>query len=220
MARHFDAASSQGLYVEETTISAAPYTISIWAKLDQLPSDYGSSYCVFYSSDGTTNQYVLIYVSSSNDKINLYSRSQTTGNGGAVITAAVTAGVWQHYCGVAVAVNDRAVFLNGGSKGTDANNSVPAGLSETSIGHNYTEGGNYTDGILASVTVWNTALTDAEVLELSESFSSKFIRPANIISRWTLHGNDKDEIGGHHLTPANGPTQVDGPRIIYPSIVF
>jgi hypothetical protein len=137
-------------------------------------------------------------------------------------TSGVSVNTWHHGCAVFAATNDRRIYLDGGSKGTDsANRSVPSGLDNTTVGslkyNNGTDDDDPFSGMVAEVGIWNVALTDTEVLMLSLGYSPLLIRPQNLVFYVPLvRDNDNDLVGGLSLTPTNGPTVSPHPAILNP----
>ncbi len=76
-----------------------------------------------------------------------------------------SANTWSHACGVFINGTSRAVYLNGGSKGTNTGESEYAVLDKFIIGGRIQDGasGLYMSGKIACAFVWNRALTDSEV---------------------------------------------------------
>jgi len=88
-------------------------------------------------------------------------------------TGLLSAGVWA-FCTFAYEPSTRMeVYVNGASVGTNTT-SIPASTIDNAqpltIG-TFATLGNYTDGVMNDVILWNTALTDAEVTRLYQIYT-------------------------------------------------
>lgn len=214
MARLFDDASNQYLSVAQPVVAAVPLTMAAWIYKDDTADDA----CVMSIADVATATH-FFQLEYWNDEL-VYAG---TCGGGAVQEAMTSAAgginTWVHACGVFPAINSRAVFLNGGSKGTNSGSATPAGLDNTSIGAKVASSiVNYASGRIAEAAIWDVALTDTEVALLSKGFSPLFIRPQNLVAYWPLiRDTDDDIVGGYSMTPYNTPTVAAHPRVLYPT---
>ena len=133
----------------------------------------------------------------------------SAGSTAALSSTTYSASTWFHAAGVfdITTATDRAAFLNGGGKGTNTTNRVPAGIDRTSIGFNDNAapanpfGGTGT-GYIAEVGLWNTNLTDSEILVLARGASPLLVRPGNLVAYWPLlgrHSPEIDLVGGANM---------------------
>lgn len=219
MARNLSHNDSQYLAVSSAPVTTTPLTMACWVKLSDVPSDVDHMIFMMLSS-GTTANYFALYGDKDADEMRARLDSGTQASQWAAASAAVSSGVWQHYCGVFVGASERHAYLNGTNKGSSTGGPcAPTGINEFAIGARYAPADCcYLAGAVGEATIWNAALSDAEVLSLAEGWSSRFIRPGNIKARWDFFENDKDSVGGYHLTDYNGPTYTDSPRLIYPAL--
>lgn len=128
-------------------------------------------------------------------------------------------GVWEHYCAVEAAADDRRVYLNGGSKGTDATSKTPT-LDRTAIGAILrSSAAGYWSGFLSLPTVWSVALSDAEVASLAAGAPPESIRPESIVSAWDLDsgGGLYDRFGQLTLSATGTTESDDHPPVWRPS---
>ncbi len=131
-------------------------------------------------------------------------------------TTGFSADTWHHACGVEAASDDRRVYIDGGSKGTNASNRGPTGVDETQIGqYARSTGDGDLIGDVAEAAIWNVALTDAEVLILSKGYSPLFVRPESLVFYMPLVRDIYDVIGAIGFTDVS-TTITDHPAIIYP----
>lgn len=129
-----------------------------------------------------------------------------------------TTGNWHHACGVFAADNDRRVFLDGGSKGTNTTSVTVVSPDTTTIGARYnTTLGGFWPGLIAEAAIWNVALDDAEAAILARGYSPLLIRPESLRRYYPMLGRYSPEIdvrGGFDGT-VTGATVADHPRVIY-----
>ena len=214
MARLFDDASTEYLKIDSATVSAVPFSVSLWVKRD------ADVECVPFSivdKDSNVHSFAIqCLVAADSNYIRAFARD-AGGYGIAVTTTGLTNNVWQHILAVFAANDDRRVYLNGGGKGTNATSRTPANMDRTAIGYwGIATPSNYFSGDIAEVGVWNTALTDEDALVLAAGFSPKAVQSSNLISYWPLIRGLNDGVGGYNLT-ASGTAVSAHPRIILPS---
>lgn len=90
----------------------------------------------------------------------------------AVTSSNWTLNAWNHLLAVFNSATDRRIYLNGGSKGTDATSKSPASLDTLSVGSGSTgvaafAYGSFFTGLIKDAAVWNVALTDANATSLN-----------------------------------------------------
>lgn len=208
MARDFNG-SSDNLLVTSTPVTAVPISISAWVYADALTADH----CIVSIRDNTGFNYFSLYSNSSGTIA-----AQTIGTT-ATTSSSIATGKWYHVAAVFSAVNSRAVYINGGSKGTGSGSSTPTGIDRISVGAGYVSfATKYWNGKIAEVGIWNKALSDADVLALSKRRSPDFVRPDDLPFYSKILGRNSPEpdlIGSRHLT-VTGATQAAHPGIIYP----
>ncbi len=215
MARLFDDALSQYLEYAGAVVSDYPFSLACWYRSDSLTA-FQAMIGIAGSAGSAGRQGLHLWGHVGGDPVVMYNETER-----AQSTIAYTANVWQHACGVAAASNSRAVYLNGGSKGTDTNVQTIGSLNRTAIGRSpdSTPSG-YMSGELAELAIWGATLTDEEDVILAAGYSPLFVRPQSLVAYWPLIGRlspEIDLVGGFDMVLYNGPTQADHPRIIYPS---
>jgi len=142
------------------------------------------------------------------------------------------ASTWQHAAGVWLNASSRTVYLNGGGKITDTGTRNVTGLTLTTVGGNRVGSTTFgpLDGSVAEVAIWNVALTDADVLQLSKKFSPLSVRFDALVAYFPLIGrvaSEPDMIAGAAFTqngtmsqaahsPIINPRQ---PQLMIPSVV-
>lgn len=92
----------------------------------------------------------------------------------AASTSGFTAGNWFTAAGVYSAVDARAAYIDGGSKGTNVDSQTPVGLDTTIIGGFAVTSavGGILDGSIAACAIYNIALSDAQVLALHTAMAA------------------------------------------------
>jgi len=214
VARFFDDASSQYLERASAPVDAAPLTIAAWCYVDDSSAIHG----IISLNSGVLTESFFI-VSRTDRKLRAYTYT-AAGGYSAETTTTFTDNTWFHACGVFAASDSRAAYINGGGKGTNATNVVPAGINTTTVG-DAGSGTIYFSGAIAEAAIWNVALTDDEVAMLAKGFSPLFIRPQNLVAYWPLVRADQDVVGGYDLTPVNSPTiAAHPPQILRPAPVL
>lgn len=221
MARTFDSSISNVLTrASNLGITAVPLTIAAWVRTTSTSGDRLIG-CIGINGGGTTHQFGL-YMPSGSRVI----RAAVANGGGsdfAVTSAAATDSTWAHACGVFASDTSRAAYLNGGSKGTDTANRVPATSIDTvgvGVGVISTGLAGAWVGDIAEVAFWNVALTDDEVASLAKGVSPLLVRPTSLVAYWPILGNDSPEQdrwkNKYDLTVSGSLPKASHPRIIRP----
>ncbi len=215
MARLFDDGSSEYLELDSAPVAAAPFTMACW----------------FYSDDVTIEQTMMFIGDKDfdNRRWNLdlngtvggdpisFTVVDAGGAGTATSTTGASVNTWHHACAVEVTTTDRRVFIDGGSKGTNAANRTPASTDRISIGRvgRATPFG-YFSGRIAEAVIWSVALSDTEVALLGKGNSPLSIQPHNIVSYYPLiRDDDNDLIGGADLAAVNTPSIAAHPLQVF-----
>lgn len=214
MARGFDGSSSY-FKVGSAVVSGYPFTMAAWVRSNSITVNQ----TVISISDDTvgTQQHGLELAGTvAGDPVRAFSVAGTAQR--ATTTTGFSASTWHHAAGVFTSATDRAAFIDGGSKGTNATSRAPSGLNATDLGRNgdSTPDGFF-DGSIAEAAVWNVALTDAEIAILALGYSALLVRPGALVAYWPLlgrHTNEIDVRGGNTVTPTGSPTTQDHCRVI------
>ena len=217
MSRSFDRGSNKYLEVGAAVASTTPMTMFSW----------------YYTTDATTEQILMtVFSSGSNHRhqINvatqfsaLYATSYQEGAGSSTATATVapTINTWQNACAVFAASNDRRIYLNGGSKGTNTGSRTVSSLNSTSIGiiRGYATFNGFI-GQIAHPAIWNVALDDNEVAMLGAGISPLRVRPQSLVMYLPYLGRNGPEIdisGGRTLAVTGATASSNEPRFFWPS---
>lgn len=213
MARLFDDASNQYLRVTSTPVTEPPFTMACWfytddTDIDEVLMEIGDldddSHGHWIDADGTLE----------GDPVCVYSAE---GDAAAETASGFSANTWHHAAGVVAASDDRRVYIDGGSKGTDAGEASSTGLDSVNIGaHGNGTPDLYFSGRIAEAAIWNAALSDAEVVELAAGRSPLLVRPQSLVAYWPLvRDGDEDVVGGYDMTPQNAPAVASHPSGIF-----
>ena len=214
----FDDASSEFMRYGSAVVSAAPLTMACWFKGDDLTADS----CALSITDKDTNvDYFGLFVRKTDtyaNKVEYGARSAAGGSPTAATTTAWSANTWHHVCGVEISTASRAVYIDGGSKGTETTDITPLNLDRTTVGVlDRLSPVLYASGRIDHVSIWNVALTDAEVAQLAAGASPLLIRPTGLVAYWMLVGGVLvDVIGGVTLTNNGAAVDPDHSPLWYP----
>lgn len=204
MARQFASVSSQYLKETSAVLSGVPISMACW-----FYGDSDNDNCLMCISDISDDKnYFVLFARNSAVSWVVNAQTRWTGNWGtAEATTTWSTGQWHHVCGVFGATDSRAVYLDGGNKGTDITDGTPTGLDTTGIGALLRNPlGLYVDGREADAAIWNVALSDADAAILALGFSPLMVKPANLVAYWPLIRDDRDWVGGYDMTAYNSPT--------------
>lgn len=188
-----------------------PFSVACWFYADTLTAQRT---LVCLGSSSGANQFLLLGASSTG----VVAQSET---GGVVATAttstAPSTGTWYHAAGVFTSSTDRAAFIDGGSKGTNATtNTWPAFVNRTLIAQRRRNGtyGQGMDGRIAEAAIWNVALTDSEVYALSRGYSARLVRPSNLVFYVPMIRDVLDFARARVMTASGSPAVIEHPRRI------
>jgi hypothetical protein len=193
MARAFVRASSQYLETGSAVVAAPPFTVACWFNSDDIDTEQN----LFWIGDKDVTGHwwrLVLRGATVGDPVRFDIQS-----GGAIEVAATTTGysanTWHHACGVTASTSSRAVYIDGGSKGTNTNPAAsPTAPDRTSVGRWATSSpGNYMSGMIAEVGVWNVALSDGDVAILAKGISPRLMRPASLVAYWPIIGRADPE---------------------------
>jgi len=214
MARLFDDAASEYLQHGSAVTGNFPLSFACWFNVD---TNNAIQYMIYIADSSVTNQAFALGIDIGGKVITL---SYAAGTSAASSTIASTLNTWHHACGVIYSATLRAAYLDGGYRGTDVVNRAPAGLDATSIARACDSSpGYHVSGALAEVTVWDTALRDADIVRMGRlGYPPWRVQPDHVVGFWLPFADrtDRDFSGrGHHMTAYNTPTwRPDPPRII------
>lgn len=222
MARLFDNASSQYLNNAAALVTAYPWSFSGWFYSDDAAQ--GSQTLFSIGDISVTDQFWQVFLGVSGVPTFIRFRSKSGPSNDADTTIAWVANTWHHVLAVATSATSRAVYLDGGSKGTNTTPSTPSGVDETRISRLcYSSDAGYFSGRLAEFMLWNAALTDDDAVSLATGISPISVKLQSGLAYWPLMGNLSPEPdwleNKYNMTLNNGPTKGDHPPVMYPALL-
>ncbi|KKM07542.1 hypothetical protein LCGC14_1732880, partial [marine sediment metagenome] len=153
-------------------VTAVPLSICVWFNLPNITLSQTPLSIV----DASTLASFRIRVKGSDDLVYAVAVDTSPQSSSAVTTTTYTPNTWQHVCAVFATNADRRVYLDGGNKGTNTDSRTPTGLDVTNIGRlGGSSADEYANGTLDEVMVFSVALTDAQVLDIYNNQSARFV---------------------------------------------
>ena len=223
MARYIDRASNEYLELSSTVVTAAPLTVSAWARTDV--STTTDDYCIVQIGDASeADHYFRLSADGSGDPGEL-AWGARGGSGSALAQARSsiipTVDQWYHMAGIEISSSSRRLLVDGTDISTNTSSRTPTGVDTITIGRerDSTPDDSWS-GDVAEVGIWDVALTDAEAISLSAGYSPLFIRPQNLVFYAPLIRDVLDRVSGSTLTLGGTPDVSDHIPIIYPSPQF
>lgn len=184
MPRDFNGSSDTAFTVG--SVSAYPVSVSIWFRPDAV-AEMG---LISLTDADVAGHYLLLKLDTSiNDRVAM----EASDGSGSVLTNTTSdfsASSWQHAAAVFTSATDRAVYYQGGNKGTSATSRSPSGESHTTTGYLRTNSTStiFFNGHLAHSAVWNVALSDGEIAALANGWSPLSVQPQSLWAYWPLDG--------------------------------
>ncbi len=163
-------------------------TVSFWVKINSLP---GNGEAFLFSYGGWQERWKIslpthakvVWTTNHSNGI-----SDMDAGGGNELPV----GVWKHVVMVHDGTSDK-IFIDGALKATKA---VAGTLNPTTkplgIGYNAIDGGNWFDGALDDIAIYNYALSDAEIGNLYTAESTFPGTPSDLVAAYSLDGNGTD----------------------------
>jgi hypothetical protein len=214
MAGSFDGSTSK-LQTSSAPATGTPVSMACWINPNNITNHMT---LVSLANSGTTTDLLRLTLRGDvgGDPVWAHALSNSV-NDAAATSSGFSSGTWQHACAVFAAANDRRVYLNGGSKGTNATSVTPSGINRLTIGsHGLSTDGNFTAGKIAEVAIWDgVALTDADVATLATGITPSEVQAEHLIFYAPMIRDLIDTWGGFALT-ATAVTVADHPRIYRP----
>ncbi len=173
--------SSSNYFTTNTGSNAFPISISLWFRTTsvsaiQMPFHWGIG-----GSGSFANSFgIFIRGDLSGDLIQAFTYDSGAGSF-ATTSTGYTSGQWHHALAVFAAVNDRRIYIDGGGKGTEGTSRTPAGHNLIILGIDLT--GTYpVVGDIAEVSLWGSALTDADAVTLAAGAPALSVSPSTILA--------------------------------------
>ena len=212
----FAVASTEYLEVNATPVTAPPFTMACWFYADANTAAYSLMSLADQDVDDHYHQIVLRGDLAS-DPILATSRN-SSGTPSASTSTGYSLNTWHHACGIWAATNSRAVYVDGGSVGTDSTVCATNNMDRTSIGRlGDRTPTRYMSGRIAEAAIWNVALTAAEVATLANGISPLQVRKASLVAYYRcIDVTDlNDLIGAGDMTAYNTPASAEHAPVMY-----
>jgi len=184
----------------------SPYaTVSFWVKVNNLP---GNGEAFLLSFGGWQERWKISLpphgkpVWTTNHSNGISDMDSGDGN-------ALQPGVWTHVTMVHDGAKDK-IFINGAQA---AEKNVAGTLNSTThilgLGYNPIDGGNWFDGSLDDIQLYNYALSDAEIAALYAAQAAFPGTPSNLVAHYSLNGDGNDDTPlSNHAALENGAAAV------------
>ena len=153
-------------------INAPAVSVSLWAKLSQLPAELSGSFCGLFDSDG--DQYAL-YLDKGNKELRFKVTTVTSAERPGIPEIDLISGEWIHLVGVYDGTAAK-IYLNGVLKDSHplTGNVKPGQV--LMLGRNATVGPTYYKGSLDNIHVFSKALTLDEITELYQNIKNLAVK--------------------------------------------
>jgi len=198
------------LRVASTPLTAVPLSMAAFFK-----SDATSDMTLFGLFSASNSEYIELGLGV-DGKVQAHARSTAAGLNYPVTSTSYGTSGYQHACGVWSAINARAVYLDGGGKGTDSASVTPTGIDRMALGATDRPlTANFFNGRLYNVAIWSVALDDAEVVALAKGYSPLRVRrTALVFFRPCIRISEAEYIGGRTFTTVGTVADIEhGPQV-------
>ena len=213
MSRLFDNGANEYLEIDSAVIAAYPLTLAAWFYSD----DTANSQCLIWVGDKDVAlewQALIAAGVIGGDPVRAFSaRAGFTTE--AESTSGYSANTWHHGAAVFTGATNRAAFIDGRSKGTDAGNIViGATYDRTSIGRTGdSTPSRYMSGRVAEAVALRIAATDYQVWLHAQGVPAPIVWPGwAIAAYWPLFEVDRDfPVANYNMSPFNTPSWAPHP---------
>lgn len=216
MSRYFSGTTTDYLTLSTPVDTAAPVTIAAWV----YPTNFYSYGCpVAIGGNNLGNEHCFSLMRNGSTPIALCQAGPSPQI--ATATASMSVNNWYHLAAVFTSSTSRAILLNGGNKGTNSGSMTPnpTYMYRTNIGTRANESWLHPWwGYIAEVSIWNTAQSDANILDMASNYKSGLFYPDYLVLHARLVSTeDYDEIGDRTFSIIGSPGTGGNPPIVYPS---
>ncbi len=193
--------SSQYGYKTGVSLSY-PYSISAWVKCD---SDTASGLVVSVEKQSSADYNIIMAAGSiAGDPIRAATYNTSWCN--ADSTTGYTTGTWLHVLGVFASATSRAVYLNGGNKGTNTTSQTAAGDDLVVGAYKRGAESGFFDGKICHLAIWDIALGDSDATALAAGTAPNEVQSSDLIHWLPLISDGDDDVGSANLTLVGSPT--------------
>lgn len=210
-------------YLQASTafVSAAPFTISCWIKLNASTGVIRNIF-TFCNSTNTTDRFNFVITAANLPSVIAADTASGAVQTNGTTTLDTTGTVWYHLAFVAVDITTRSIYVNGSSEGTSITARTPSGINQTNIG---VRGGSSvanpaTSIDIAELTIRNVAVSGSDLSQEAVGASSLFARPSTIGCYYRLINTNlggRNIFSSYNLTTTGTLTDASHPKITYPS---
>jgi len=212
-------------YAGVTGVTVHPVTLSAWVYAVNVTGT-NRIFGLTYGSGAATGQdgWLIGYAATTGyphavigDGTNSNQSNHTTG---------VTTSAWNHVLGLFTSTTSRTVYLNGVAAAAQTTSRTPSTPDRIAVGVQIRQDDSIASWgpaiYVADAAIWNVALTDAEILQLSLGYSPLFVRPASLVAYYPLirgdaSGDCPDYVGDLKLVEQGTVSVQTHPRVFYPS---
>jgi hypothetical protein len=216
MAYEFAAASSRYLSTASTPVSSLPCTLACWFRITSTSNntalvtlDSGASSRIQISNNGSTFPKRAVQAVTFNS-------SNSFGRIG-INESSYSANEWYHAAGVFETNSIINAYFNAniGTIVTSSPEVSVSGINKILVGARTSAGavGQFHNGQIAEVGVWNVALTAAEVSSLAKGMTCDKVRPQSLVFYAPLVRELIDQKGGLTITNNNAATVANHTRV-------
>ena len=197
------AASEMYLKASTINVTAKPITFAAWVKSDTLTPYQG-----IISLTDNSSEWLLIWLRGAAGDNYPAALEYATAWKRAIASAAYTTDTWHHICGVFTSSTSRTIYLDGAnsSENTESQNVNFNLFDQILIGTYRTVTAAYFSGKIAGCSIWNTGLSEAQIISLAGGESPLNVASDNLVDFWPLISDRYSLINSNHLTAYNSPT--------------
>lgn len=157
--------TNQYVRAASSPVTVPPMSLCCWGDSDSDSADQILLSVQAAGTAGFLNSVMLQMAGAAvGDPVRIIS-GDASASSSAATTTGYTVGTWHHCCGVTAAVDSRAAYIDGGSKGTQTTSRTPTGIDQANVGVRADLGLDF-NGRIADARIYNRALTDDEVYRL------------------------------------------------------
>lgn len=220
MARVFNG-SSQYLSVSSTLLSNEPIDMVVHGNSDSVTA---GQFAISLGNNGANGGYALAFRGDvASDPFQAWKFDDAGAGGSGATSAGFSATTWYVASNSFISNTSRAVFLNGGSKGTDTTNTPDPTPDYVTIGALRRNALSlYFDGSLAEAYLLDANMADAVHAVVGLGYSPIWLMPISNIRGWyPLQADNNNRVTGGYpdLTATGSPTDGVHPfNVVYPRV--
>lgn len=139
-----------------------------------------------------------------------------------VLGSKIVPGQLYHLAAVFASSTDRRLYVNGALDGSDTDAPTTSFEGHRAlVGMRFTTGtsyGQFFDGVIAEVAIWNIELTAAQIAGLAAGRDPRAVSATQPVVYWPMRGNASPEPGWHGIAPSltlsNSPAATNHPIVV------